>query len=108
MKKPMMYCFITLMIASGLAWPTSAADGVITSQMPTMNLSAMPLVSKSLAEFSRDSSVVDSGTAQDHAGYTGKREGPGWVFASLIEPFYLSLLGAALLVFGTVRGRKDF
>lgn len=108
MKKPLLYCFITVMITSGLAWPTAAADGVVTHQMSTMNLSAMPLVSKSLAEFSRDSSATEPGQNSNPIGYDSKREGPGWVFTSLMEPFYLSLFGAALLIFGTVRGRKDF
>jgi hypothetical protein len=111
MKKPLLYCFITLIAASVLAQPALAADGVVAPQLSAIDLSAMPLVSRSLSEFSSEagSPEVDPVAEEQSSTYSYRRrgEGPGWLFASLIEPFYLSMLGAVLLILGTVTGRKD-
>lgn len=89
----------------------SAVSDSTASPMSSLDLSAIPLVSRSLSEFrSENSPSKETAAASDrHAAYNYREEGEGanWFFASLIEPFYLSLLGAGLLVLGTITWRGN-
>lgn len=107
MKKPLLICFVAMLAISSLAWPAVAADGVIAPQLSTVDLSAMPLMSRSLAELDSDGLASEASAVTQDADYRHKSNSPGWLFASLVEPFYLTMLGAALLVLGTIRGRRD-
>ena len=105
MKKLLLYCCITLVTLSVEVRPAPVGDSAVISPLSPLDLSAMPLVSRSLAEFSADSSesveviaAAESQTFKDGHGFE-------WLFSSFSEPFYLSLLGAFLLLLGTIRRR---
>ncbi len=105
MKKLLLYCCITLVTLSVEVQSAPVGDSAVISPLSPLDLSAMPLVSRSLAEFSAESSesveVIPDTEAQAFKGGHGFE----WLFSSLSEPFYLSLLGAFLLLLGTIRRR---
>ena len=110
MKNLLLYCCITLATLSTEVQSAAVADSAVISPLSPLDLSAMPLVSRSLAEFSADSSEsveAIASAAESHASYKYGEDpsGIGWLFTSLSEPFYLSLLGAFLLLLGTIRRR---
>lgn len=105
MKKLLLYCFAAVIALSGLAWRATAADRALAPQVAAVNLSAMPLMSRSLSELAADKTASPTVVKGSHSfNYRSESEGPGWLFASIAEPFYLSLLGAILLILGTVSG----
>ncbi len=109
MKDSLIYFILMLLAIPVFAAPAQASQGsAITSQV-AFNLNALPLVTRSLAEFRSEASAVDeAATAKEVHGayiYRHKSENAEWLMTSLLEPFYLSLLGAGLLLLGTVRWR---
>lgn len=108
MKKSLLLIIVAALTLVGLAGPAAAADGVIAPQLSAVDLSAMPLISRSLSELDSDGLASDApGIGGGSSDYVAKGSSPSWLFASLVEPFYLTMLGAALLVLGTIRGRRD-
>jgi hypothetical protein len=114
MKNTLLHWLVVLMTVCGAASPAFGAQGMASS-VTSMDLNAMPLVSRTLYEL--DGKAAASGRSEisspEPAIYLyGDQESrfewlkrPDWILDSLIEPLYLSLLGAALLIFGTFKRR---
>ena len=108
MKKLLLYCSIALVTVPAQITSATVVDRAI---MP-LDLSAMPLVSRSLAEFNAESSgsvEAEAAAVEHHSSsfsYQKDSSNAGWLFTSLSEPFYLSLLGAVLLLLGTIKRRN--
>lgn len=85
-------------VTDGVASPISSIDfGGASSiwALPELNSEAMVGEDSRVAGGSSDSS------------FRADQKGAGLGFASLVEPLYLSLLGAGLLLLGTVRFGRD-
>lgn len=109
MKKLLIYCVTVIGATITMAGPAFAEDEPVMAQIHSMNLSAMPLVSRSLSELNSATSLVANQTAMpgEYSAKRTSRTDADWLFSSLAEPFYLSLLGAGLLILGTVKGRRS-
>lgn len=89
MNKLLIYCFTAISSVTVLVSPVVAADDSVMPQLHSMDLSAMPLVSRSLSSFKSPESIADPATTSNS--YQPKRASSGtgaaWLFASLAEPF---------------------